>query len=173
MGKDYVITLWWDMQCNKVLYSDIIAIWDYMCVWAHIYEYLILLCKIGCDSEAHRQWIWRGGGWIQWRGSRSGQIQRWKDGQRPPSADLEVAALVLQRVRQIRGGVVEAAGWGLLVAKPPKLYGPHAPVIVPKTSDGYACIPDKLKSLSGVLGKPESSTFYNSHRINIGVTTTL
>jgi hypothetical protein len=59
------------------------------------------------------------------------------------------------------------------VAEPPKLYGPHAPVIVPKTSDGYACVPYNLKSLSGVLGKPESSTIYNSHRINKGVTTTL
>jgi hypothetical protein len=59
------------------------------------------------------------------------------------------------------------------VAEPPKLYGPHGPVIVPKTSDSYACVPYNLKSLSGVLGKPESSTIYNSHRINKGVTTTL
>jgi hypothetical protein len=59
------------------------------------------------------------------------------------------------------------------VAEPPKLYDPHAGIIVPKTSDGYACVPDNLKSLSGVLEKPESSTFYNSHRINKGVTTTL
>jgi hypothetical protein len=27
------------------------------------------------------------------------------------------------------------------VAEPPKLYDPHAPVIVSKTSDGYACAP--------------------------------
>jgi hypothetical protein len=54
-----------------------------------------------------------------------------------------------------------------------KLYGPHAPVIVPKTSDGYACVPDKLRNQSGVLEKPESSTIYNSQRINKGVTTTL
>jgi hypothetical protein len=59
------------------------------------------------------------------------------------------------------------------VAEPPKLYGPHAPVIVSTTSDGYACVPYNLKSLSGVLEKPESSTFFNSHRINKGVTTTL
>jgi hypothetical protein len=59
------------------------------------------------------------------------------------------------------------------MAKPPKLYGPHAPVIVSTTSDGYACVPYNLKSMSGVLGQPESSTFYNSHRINKGVTTTL
>jgi hypothetical protein len=58
-----------------------------------------------------------------------------------------------------------------IVAEPPKLYDPHAPVIVPKTSYGYACAPDNLRSLSGVLGKPESSIFYNSHRINKGVTT--
>ena len=49
------------MRCNKVLYFDIITIRGYMCVWiswAHIYEYLILLCKIGCDTARvlpHRQ----------------------------------------------------------------------------------------------------------------------
>jgi hypothetical protein len=59
------------------------------------------------------------------------------------------------------------------VVEPPKLCGPHAPVIVLKTSDSYACVPYNLKSMSGVLGKPESSTIYNSHRINKGVTTTL
>jgi hypothetical protein len=30
------------------------------------------------------------------------------------------------------------------VAEPPKLFGPHAPVLVSKTSDGYACAPDNL-----------------------------
>jgi hypothetical protein len=30
------------------------------------------------------------------------------------------------------------------VAEPPKLLGPHAPAIVLKTSDGYACAPDNL-----------------------------
>jgi hypothetical protein len=30
------------------------------------------------------------------------------------------------------------------VAEPPKLLGPHAPVLVLKTSDGYACAPDNL-----------------------------
>jgi hypothetical protein len=64
-------------------------------------------------------------------------------------------------------------GVSTTVAKPPKLCGPHIPVIVLKTSDGYACVLYNLKSLSGVLGKPESSTFYNSHRINKGVTITL
>jgi hypothetical protein len=38
--------------------------------------------------------------------------------------------------------------------------GPHAPVIVATTSDGYACAPDNLKGLSGVLGKPELSTIF-------------
>jgi hypothetical protein len=49
-----------------------------------------------------------------------------------------------------------------VVAEPPKLYGPHAPVIVPETSDRYACVPDNLKSLSGVLEKPESSTIFRA-----------
>jgi hypothetical protein len=30
------------------------------------------------------------------------------------------------------------------VAEPPKLLGPHAPVLVSQTSDGYACAPDNL-----------------------------
>jgi hypothetical protein len=30
------------------------------------------------------------------------------------------------------------------MAKPPKLLGPHAPNLVSKTSDGYACAPDNL-----------------------------
>jgi hypothetical protein len=30
------------------------------------------------------------------------------------------------------------------VAEPPKLSGPHAPALVSKTSDGYACAPDNL-----------------------------
>jgi hypothetical protein len=30
------------------------------------------------------------------------------------------------------------------VAEPPKLLGPHALVLVSKTSDGYACVPDNL-----------------------------
>jgi hypothetical protein len=47
-----------------------------------------------------------------------------------------------------------------IVAKPPKLYGPHAPIVVLKTSDGYACVPNNLKILSGVLGKPKSSPIF-------------
>jgi hypothetical protein len=30
------------------------------------------------------------------------------------------------------------------VAEPPKLLGPHAPALVSKTSDGYACAPDNI-----------------------------
>ena len=30
------------------------------------------------------------------------------------------------------------------VAEPPKVSGPHAPVLVLKTSDGHACAPDNL-----------------------------
>jgi ABC-type phosphate transport system permease subunit len=48
------------------------------------------------------------------------------------------------------------------VVEPPKYYGPHAPVIVSKTSDDYACVPQNLRSLSSVLGKPKSSTILPS-----------
>jgi len=44
------------------------------------------------------------------------------------------------------------------VAEPPELSGPHAYIIVPKTSDRRARVPNDSRSLSGVLGKPESST---------------
>jgi hypothetical protein len=40
------------------------------------------------------------------------------------------------------------------VAEPPKLYGPHAPVIVLKTSDCCTWEPDNPDSLSSVLGEP-------------------
>ena len=42
----------------------------------------------------------------------------------------------------------------LIVAGPPKLYGPHAPVIIPKTSDGYAGIPHNLRHTVGCPRKP-------------------
>jgi hypothetical protein len=55
------------------------------------------------------------------------------------------------------------------VAEPPKLYGPHTPVIVLKTSDCYAWAPDNSGSLSGVLGNPnhpgslqKTLQYYNS-----------
>jgi hypothetical protein len=47
------------------------------------------------------------------------------------------------------------------VAEPPELSGPHAPIIVPKTSDRRARVPNDSRSLSGVLGKPESSTLHS------------
>jgi hypothetical protein len=45
----------------------------------------------------------------------------------------------------------------LYVAEPPKLLGPHAPVLVSKTSDCYACAPDNL---TGSVRLPQG------HRIN-------
>jgi hypothetical protein len=45
----------------------------------------------------------------------------------------------------------------LRVAEPPKLLGPHAPVLVSKTSDCYACAPDNL---TGSVRLPQG------HRIN-------
>jgi hypothetical protein len=57
-----------------------------------------------------------------------------------------------------------------LVAEPPKLYGPHAPVIASKTSDDYACIPQNLRSLSGVLGKLESSMIFRAGSHFRGIT---
>jgi hypothetical protein len=48
------------------------------------------------------------------------------------------------------------------VAESPKLYGPHTPIIVLKTSNCYAWEPDNSGSLSGVLGEPRiihDSTF--------------
>jgi hypothetical protein len=40
------------------------------------------------------------------------------------------------------------------VAEPPKLYGPHVFFIVLKTSNNHTCVPQNLRSLSGVLGNP-------------------
>ena len=42
-----------NMRCNKVLYFDIFTICDNMCVWtswAHIFEYLVLLSKLGATD---------------------------------------------------------------------------------------------------------------------------
>ena len=47
-----------------------------------------------------------------------------------------------------------------VVAEPPELSGPHAHIIVPKTFDRRARVPNDSRSLSGVLGKPESSTLH-------------
>jgi hypothetical protein len=30
------------------------------------------------------------------------------------------------------------------VVDPPKLYDPHAPILISKTSNSYACVPDNL-----------------------------
>jgi hypothetical protein len=40
------------------------------------------------------------------------------------------------------------------VAEPPKLLGPHAPILVSKTSDGYACAPDNLTGSVRVSKEP-------------------
>jgi hypothetical protein len=40
------------------------------------------------------------------------------------------------------------------VAEPPQLYGPHAPVIIPKASDGYTCVTDNLKVCRVFSGNP-------------------
>jgi hypothetical protein len=46
------------------------------------------------------------------------------------------------------------------MVEPPKLYGLHVLVIVLKTSSNHTCVLQNLRSLSGVLGKPESSTIF-------------
>jgi hypothetical protein len=43
-----------------------------------------------------------------------------------------------------RGSGKATHGDSGIVAEPPKLLGPHAHVLVSKTSDGYACAPDNL-----------------------------
>jgi hypothetical protein len=79
--------------------------------------------------------------------------------------------------REMRGRVPFSVGGGTAalhsgiatlgsVAEPPKLYGLHALVIVPKTSDGYARVPDNLKSLSVSLGNSNPPHFI----IHIGST---
>jgi hypothetical protein len=41
------------------------------------------------------------------------------------------------------------------MTEPPKLLGPHAPVLVSKTSDGYACAPDNLIRFVRVFQGPQ------------------
>jgi hypothetical protein len=41
------------------------------------------------------------------------------------------------------------------VVEPPKLLGPHAHVLVSKTSDGYACAPDNLTGSVRVSQGPQ------------------
>jgi hypothetical protein len=60
------------------------------------------------------------------------------------------------------------------VAEPPKLYGPHAPVIVPKTSDSDTCTPNNLRRSVGCPHRTPIKLHLTTHiRINKGVTTTL
>jgi hypothetical protein len=60
------------------------------------------------------------------------------------------------------------------VAEPPKLYGPHALVIVPKTSDGCACAPDNLRRSVECPQRTPIQLHLTTHtRINKGVNTTL
>jgi len=60
----------------------------------------------------------------------------------------------------ICSGLVEII-LAVIVEEPPELSGPHAPIIVSKTSNWRARVPNDSRSLSGVLGKPESSTLHS------------
>ena len=55
----------------------------------------------------------------------------------------------------------------------PNYASPHAPIIVLKTSDCCTWEPDNPVVCRVSSGNPESSTFYNSYRINNRVATTL
>jgi hypothetical protein len=61
----------------------------------------------------------------------------------PPN---ELAELKTQLQDLLEKGFIRPSSspWGCPVAEPPKLLGPHAPVLVSKTSDGYACAPNNL-----------------------------
>ena len=51
------------MRCNKYFTLILLQFVIYVCVWtswAHIYEYLVLLCKIGCYKERRES---RGSAW--------------------------------------------------------------------------------------------------------------
>ena len=48
-----------------------------------------------------------------------------------------------------------------VVAEPPELSGPHTPIVVSKTSNRRVRVPNDSRGLSGVLGKPESSTLHS------------
>jgi hypothetical protein len=58
----------------------------------------------------------------------------------------------------------------LTVAEPPNYYGPPVLVIVLKTSNHCTSVPQILRSLSGVLGKPESSTIFRAESHYRGIT---
>jgi hypothetical protein len=74
---------------------------------------------------------------------------------------------------RLQQGLVNNVHFLIPVAEPPKLYGPRAPVIISKTSDFCTWKPDNPVVCRVSSGNPKSSIFYNSYRINNGVTTTL
>jgi hypothetical protein len=49
-----------------------------------------------------------------------------------------------------------------VVAEPPKLYGPYVLIIILKTSNNHTWVPHNLRSLSDILGIPESSTIFQA-----------
>jgi hypothetical protein len=51
------------------------------------------------------------------------------------------------------------------VVEPPKLLGPHAPVFVSKTLDGYACAPNNLTGFAWVSQGPRINTYRQDRRI--------
>jgi ribonuclease HI len=80
--------------------------------------------------------------------------------QHVPRADNSVADELSVRASTwapVPDGVFERRLLRPTVVEPPKLLGPHAPVLVSKTSDGYACAPDNL---TGSVRLPQG------HRIN-------
>jgi hypothetical protein len=59
------------------------------------------------------------------------------------------------------------------VVEPPKLYGPHAPVVVLKTSKCCTREPDNSGNLSGVLVEPRIIHILQLIQYQQGVSTTL
>ena len=59
------------------------------------------------------------------------------------------------------------------MAEPPKLYGPHAHIIVLKTSDYCTREPDNSGSLSCIIGEPRIIHILQLIQDQHGVTTTL
>jgi hypothetical protein len=57
-----------------------------------------------------------------------------------------------------------------VVAEPPNYYGPHVLVIVLKTPNHCTCVPQNLRSLSGVLVKLESSMIFRAGSHFRGIT---
>jgi hypothetical protein len=68
--------------------------------------------------------------------------------------DDEEASCVALRNMSI-GGCVSKGIQRVSVEEPPKLLGPHAPVLVSKTSDGYACAPNNLTGSVRVSQGPQ------------------